>query len=92
MRTEVKSGKLANNSTQTTVPSTKQTSFDKLTKQQLIALLQGNIKQPITPDELYRCAVSIVARWCDDIIKCGYSSMYDVTSKLEVLKDIYRNR
>ncbi len=92
MENRVKSGKLANNSTQTTVPSTKQTSFEKLTKQQLIELLQGNIKQPITPDELYRSAVSIVARWCNDVIKDNYASMYDLTSKLEALKDIYRNR
>ena len=92
MENRVKSGKLANNSTQTTVPSTTQTSFDKLTKQQLIYLLQGNIKQPITPDELYRAAVSIVAKWCDDVIADRDASMFDLKNRLEALEKIYKNR
>lgn len=74
----------ANNSSRTTA-------FDKLTKAQLIYLLQGNIKHPITPDELYRAAVSIVAKWCDDVIADRYASMFDVTSRLGSLEKIYKN-
>ena len=53
-------------------------------------LLSGNIKNPITPEELYRAAASIVARWCNDVVSGGYASMYDVTSKLDALLNIYR--
>lgn len=66
--------------------------FDKLTKAELIQLLYGNITQPITPGEFYRAAVSIVARWCNDVISGNYASMYNVTSKLDAIKDIYRNQ
>lgn len=91
MRQPSESGNAANNSTCSTVPSTTQTSFDKLTKQQLIYLLQGNIKKPITPDELYRAAVSIVAKWCDDVIADRYASMFDLKNRLEALEKIYKN-
>lgn len=72
------------------VSSTKRTNLDKLSKSQLIELLSGNIAQPITPEELYRAAASIVARWCNDVVSGGYASMYDVTSKLDALQNIYR--
>lgn len=40
--------------------------FDKLTKAELIELLFGDIKAPITPDELYRATISIVSKWYND--------------------------
>jgi hypothetical protein len=85
MRTEVKSGGL-NNSRVTT------SAFDKLTKAELIELLSGDIKAPITPAELYRCAVSIVAKWCNEVIADRYASMFDVTNGLESLEKLYKNR
>lgn len=85
MRTEVKSGGL-NNSRVTT------SAFDKLTKAELIELISGDIKAPITPAELYRCAVSIVAKWCNEVIADRYASMFDVTNGLESLEKLYKNR
>lgn len=76
-----------------TVQPTKQaTSFDKLSKKQLIELLKGNITKPLTPEGLYRCAVSVLGKWCDDVIKGNYASMYELTTKLDALKDIYNQK
>lgn len=91
MRTEVKSGGL-NNSRVTTPAQTSAKSFEQLTKKQLIELLEGNITQPLTPEGLYRCAVSALGKWCDDVIKGSYASMYELTTKLEALQSIYRQR
>lgn len=66
------------------------TSFDKLTKAQLIELLSGNITQPLTPDGFYRCAVSVLGKWCDDVIKGNYASMYNLQTQLDALQNIYR--
>lgn len=85
MRDQVKSGGL-NNSRVTT------SAFDKLTKAELIELISGDIKAPITPAELYRCAVSIVAKWCDNVLTGRYSSVESVSSKLDCLERIYKNR
>lgn len=85
MRDQVKSGGL-NNSRVTT------SAFDKLTKAELIELISGDIKAPITPAELYRCAVSIVAKWCNEVIADRYASMFDVTNGLESLEKLYKNR
>lgn len=93
MRQPSESGKLANNSTQATPIASAQkraTNLSQLTKSQLIELLQGDIKNPITPEELYRAAVSIVAKWCNDVVSGGYASMYDVQTKLDALQNIYR--
>lgn len=74
-------------------PRTKSTkSFEQLTKKQLIELLEGNITKPLTPEGLYRCAVSMLGKWCDDVIKGNYASMYELTTKLDALKDIYNQR
>ncbi|WP_290101283.1 hypothetical protein [Duncaniella muris] len=73
-----------------TVSSTKRTNLDKLSKSQLIELLSGNIKNPITPEELYRAAVSIVAKWCNDVVSGSYASMYNVQTQLDALQNIYR--
>lgn len=67
-------------------------SFEQLTKAQLIELLKGNITKPLTPEGLYRCAVSVLGKWCDDVIKGNYASMYELTTKLDALKDIYNQR
>lgn len=85
MQDQVKSGGL-NNSRVTT------SAFDKLTKAELIELISGDIKAPITPAELYRCAVSIVAKWCNEVIADRYASMFDVTNGLESLEKLYKNR
>lgn len=68
------------------------TSFDKLTKAQLLELLNGRVTKPLTPDGLYRCAVSVLGKWCNDVVSGCYASMYDLTSKLEALQNIYRQR
>lgn len=69
MRDRIKDLQQAQSAPNADVPSTKRTNLDKLSKSQLIELLSGNIAQPITPEELYRAAASIVAKWCDDVIK-----------------------
>lgn len=66
--------------------------YSHLTKAELIELLSGDIKAPITPAELYRCAVSIVAKWCNEVIADHYASMFDVTNGLESLEKLYKNR
>lgn len=85
MRTEVKSANTAKNSNGST-------QFNKLTKAQLIELLNGRITRPLTPGGLYRCAVSVLGKWCNDVVSGGYASMYDLTSKLEALQNIYRQQ
>lgn len=92
MRDRIKDLQQAQSAPNADVPSTKRTNLDKLSKSQLIELLSGNIAQPITPEELYRAAASIVAKWCDDVIKGNYASMYELTTKLDALKDIYNQR
>lgn len=72
--------------------SREQIAFDKLTKRQLVEILNGHITQPLTPTELYRCAVSIVAKWCNEVIADRYASMFDVTNGLESLEKLYKNR
>ncbi len=72
--------------------SREQIAFDKLTKRQLVEILNGHITQPLTPAELYRCAVSIVAKWCNEVIADRYASMFDVTNGLESLEKLYKNR
>ena len=72
--------------------SREQIAFDKLTKRQLVEILNGHITQPLTPAELYRCAVSIVAKWCNEVIADRYASMFDVTNGLESLENLYKNR
>ena len=72
--------------------SREQIAFDKLTKRQLVEILNGHITQPLTPAELYRCAVSIVAKWCNEVIADRYASMFDVTNGLESLEKLYTNR
>ena len=92
MRDRIKDLQQAQSAPNADVPSTKRTNLDKLSKSQLIELLSGNIAQPITPEELYRAAASIVAKWCNDVIKGNYASMYELTTKLDALKDIYNQR
>lgn len=82
----------ANNSTAATLRTNGTKSFEQLTKKQLIELLEGNITKPLTPEGLYRCAVSVLGKWCDDVIKGNYASMYELTTKLDALKDIYNQR
>ena len=72
--------------------SREQIAFDKLTKRQLVEILNGHITQPLTPAELYRCAVSIVAKRCNEVIADRYASMFDVTNGLESLEKLYKNR
>lgn len=64
--------------------------FDRLTKAELIELLSGDIKNPISPAELYRAAVSIVAKWCNDVVSGGYAFMYNLQTQLDALQNIYR--
>lgn len=66
--------------------------FDKLTKAELIELTSGDIKAPITPAELYRCAASIVFRWCDNVITGGFASVHSVKDQLSSLEKLYKNR
>lgn len=74
-------------------PRTKSTkSFEQLTKKQLIELLEGNITQPLTPEGFYRCAVSVVGKWCDDVTAGRFASMFDVTQGLQAIEKIYKNR
>ncbi len=67
-------------------------SIDKLTKQELIDMLQGRITYPLTPAQLYRCGASIIAKWCDDVVAGRYASPRSVVEKLEVLEKIYHQR
>lgn len=50
------------NSTAATSRTNGTKSFEQLTKKQLIELLEGNITQPLTPEGLYRCAVSALGK------------------------------
>lgn len=66
--------------------------IDKLTKSQLVEILNGSITQPLAPENFYRCAASVLHGWCNDVLAGRYASMYDLTRKLEVLQSIYQNK
>lgn len=79
MRKNNTGGKSGNNSTCTT-------HLFRLTKEELIRFVSGEIKKPLSPEDLYLCAASVLHGWCDDVIADRYASMYDLTRKLETLE------
>jgi len=68
------------------------TPFDKMSKSQLIEILNGRIMQPLTPEDLRRCAVSSVLIWCDDILHQEYNTLSTLTEKLYALAALFIGR
>lgn len=66
--------------------------FDRLTKAQMVELLNHNISKPLTPEQFQRCAASALYRWCASVIAGQFASMIELTDRLGVLEKIYRNR
>ena len=80
------SGLTGNNSTRTTSP------YSRLTKADLIGILHGTTSNPLSVAHFYRCAASIVFRWCDNVITGGFASVHSVKDQLSSLEKLYKNR
>ena len=64
-----------------------------LTKSEIVRLFHlEDIQEPLTPREFTRCAITVVSRWCDNVLTGRYSSVESVGSKLDCLERIYKNR
>lgn len=66
--------------------------YSHLTKADLIGILHGTISNPLSAAHFYRCAASIVFRWCDNVITGGFASVHSVKDQLSSLEKLYKNR
>lgn len=94
MRTGVKDPQQAQDAPVADVQPTKQATpiYNRLSKAELVQILKGEVHQPLSPRELYRCAVSIVWQWCDAVATGRCASLAEVDQRLQTLQDIYENR
>lgn len=76
----------------TRVQGTPTTSYTRLTKAELVAIINGNVmNHPLSFEELYRCAIAVVASWCHRVEKCHFACTESVKSSLDALHHIYKN-
>jgi len=69
------------------------TPFSRLTKAQLLEILQGGVGSPLTLDDVYRCAMSIAVRFCRNrIVERRNVDPMMVAHDLSALVSIYLNR
>lgn len=84
MPDRVKSG-TENNSTRTT-------SFSRLTKSELIDIIENRgTQQALTYEEFYRCAIAAVANWCHRVRNNSFTCTDSVKATLDSLQHIYKN-
>lgn len=65
--------------------------FGRLTKAELITLLEGRALRPLTDAEFTRGAVSLVLAWCGRAVRGEYASLVDLTGDLQSLLKIYQS-
>lgn len=74
-------------------PAARKTVFTRFTKAELIDLLEFRPASiPFTYLDFYRCALSLVARWCCDV-RCGrFVSSEALCKKIDVLRSLFEQR
>ncbi|WP_301847230.1 hypothetical protein [uncultured Parabacteroides sp.] len=65
---------------QTTVSSTKRANLNSI---------EGVISRPVTPTQFHRAAMSIVSRWCTDVVNGRKASLREVRRQLAALESLY---
>lgn len=92
MRDRIKDLQPTQGASRADVQPTKQAtlSFGRLTKSQLINLLNGNISQPLTTEDLTNCALSVTLKWLNDVISGEFASMYELSTCLSSLEKVYK--
>lgn len=66
------------------------TSFGKLTKAQLIEIIKGRVSNPLTSEDLQRCAALLISNWCETVISGQFASMHDLSTCLSSLEKVYK--
>lgn len=82
-------------SVKSTSPKQSKAVTSRLTKAELIQIIEGRpAGPPLTYDEFYRCAVAVVSRWCVRVKEGGFASMSTdgIKNTLDTLCRLYRNR
>lgn len=81
-----------NNTSGTRVQGTPTTSYSRLTKAELVAIIDGDIlNHPLSFEEFYRCAIAVVSKWCHQVRNCNFACTDSVKSTLDSLHHIYKN-
>ena len=81
-----------NNTSGTRVQGTPTTSYKRLTKAELVAIINGNVlNHPLSFEEFYRCSIAAVSKWCHQVRNCNFACTDGVKSTLDSLHHIYKN-
>ena len=76
----------------TRVQGTPTTSYTRLTKAELVAIIRGDeVNQPLSFEEFYRCAIAAVANWCHRVRNNNFTCTDSVKATLDSLQHIYKN-
>lgn len=74
------------------VQGTPTTSYTRLTKAELVAIINGNVmNHPLSFEEFYRCSIAVVARWCHKVRNSNFACTDGVKSTLDSLHHSYKN-
>lgn len=52
-------------------------------------IIIGGAQRPVTPTQFHRAAMSIVSRWCTDVVNGRKASLRDVRRQLAALESLY---
>lgn len=66
--------------------------YAHLSKAELIEIINADITAPLSRRDLYRCAMSAVCLWCDDVVAGNYASMIKLNDRLQAISDIYQHK
>lgn len=76
----------------TRVQGTPTTSYTRLTKAELVAIIENRgTQQALTYEEFYRCAIAAVANWCHRVRNNSFTCTDSVKATLDSLQHIYKN-
>lgn len=74
------------------VQGTPTTSYTRLTKAELLAIIENRgTQQALTYEEFYRCAIAAVANWCHRVRNNSFTCTDSVKATLDSLQHIYKN-
>lgn len=81
-----------NNTSGNRVQGTPTTSYTRLTKAELLAIIRGDeVNHPLSFEEFYRCAIAAVANWCHRVRNNSFTCTDSVKATLDSLQHIYKN-
>lgn len=80
------------NTSGTRVQGTPATSYTRLTKAELLAIIRGDeVNHPLSFEEFYRCAIAAVANWFHRVRNNSFTCTDSVKATLDSLQHIYKN-